>query len=162
MDILLIIVAILCALVGVVGCVVPALPGPPLTYLAMWLARWSGFVQFSDTTLLVWGLIALVVTIMDFLLAPWMTKRFGGSKAGTWGSTIGLLVGFFAPLPLFVGPLLGPFLGAYIGERYFGGRDSSGALRSAIGSFLAFFVGTGLKLLSCVGMIVPAFKNLNF
>ncbi len=157
MDILLLILAIVCALGGVVGSVVPALPGPPLAYLGMWLAYWSGYVQFSTTTLAVWGAITVVVTVLDFMLAPWMTKRFGGSKAGTWGSTIGLLIGMIAPLPPLVGPILGPFIGAYIGEKYFSGKDSSASLRSAFGSFIAFFVGTGIKLLSCAGMIVAAF-----
>lgn len=157
MDIILLILAILCAIGGVIGSIVPALPGPPLAYLGMWLAHWSGYVQFSTTALVTWGIVVVVVTVIDFVLAPWMTKRFGGSKAGSWGSTIGLLIGMFAPLPLFVGPILGPFIGAYIGEKYFSGKDSSASLRSAWGSFLAFFVGTGIKLISCVGMIAAAF-----
>ncbi len=159
MDVLLIVLAVICGVVGIVGCVLPALPGPPLVYLGMWLAHWSGYVEFSNPMLLIWGLVALGVTIMDFMLAPLMTKRFGGSKAGTWGSTIGLLVGMFAPLPLFIGPILGPFIGAYIGEKYFGGKNSSMSLRSAWGSFLAFFVGTGIKLLSSVGMVCAAFAQ---
>jgi uncharacterized protein YqgC (DUF456 family) len=99
----------------------------------------------------------VVVTLLDFLLAPWMTKLFGGSKAGTWGSTIGLIIGLIIPLPMFLGVILGPFLGAYIGEEYFSKQGTGRSLRAAFGAFLAFFVGTGLKLLSSIGMIASAF-----
>ncbi len=152
MDIFLLILSIICGLTGIVGCIIPALPGPPLAYLAMLLLHWSGLVQFSFMDLTVWGLIIVAVSVVDFLLTPWMTKRFGGSKAGTWGSIIGLFAGMFMPWP--IGPFAGPFLGAFIGEIIVSQKDSSIALRAAIGSFLSFFVGTGIKLLTCVGMLI--------
>lgn len=154
MDIFLLILSIICGLTGFVGCIIPALPGPPLAYLAMLLLHWSGFVQFSFMELAVWGMIIVAVSVVDFFLTPWMTKRFGGSKAGTWGSIIGLFAGMFMPWP--IGPLAGPFLGAFIGEIIVSRKESDIALRAAIGSFLSFFVGTGIKLLTCVGMLIFA------
>lgn len=158
-DILILILAISSCIIGFVGCIVPMLPGPPMCYVAMLLAQWSGYVQFSTTELVVWAVLVIAVTLIDFFLTPYMTRRFGGSKAGSWGSMIGLVVGMFLPWP--VGPLLGPFAGALIGELVFAKKDSSTATRAAFGSFLSFFVGTGLKLFSCVAMLTNSLYNIN-
>ena len=91
-------------------------------------------------------------------ISPWMTKRFGGSTAGIWGSVVGLFVGMFLPWP--VGPLMGPFLGAFAGEMLVSKKDSGSAMHAALGSFLSFFVGTGLKLLICVGMLLAAIYSM--
>ncbi len=92
------------------------------------------------------------------MLAPWMTRRFGGSNAGTWGSIVGLIVGMFLPWP--VGPVLGPFLGAFAGEMLVSKKDSGSAMHAALGSFLSFFVGTGLKMLACIGMLLAAIYSM--
>ena len=154
MDIVLLVLAIVCGLLGIVGCVVPALPGPPLTYLGIWFVQWSGYAHLDTSVMVIWGVVTVVVTVIDFLLAPWMTKRFGGSKAGSWGSIVGLFAGMFLPLPPLVGPLVGPFLGAYLAEIWVSKKDSRTALHAALGSFLSFFVGTGIKLMVCIGMVV--------
>lgn len=154
MDILLVILAILCCLLGFIGCIVPMLPGPPMAYVAMFLAHWSGYVRFSSTEFVVWAVVVIVVTLLDFFLTPWMTRRFGGSKAGSWCALLGLVVGMFLPWP--VGPLLGPFAGALIGEIVFAKKDTATATSAALGSFLSFFVGTGIKLLACGAMLVAS------
>lgn len=156
MDIVLLILSILCALLGIAGCILPALPGPPLTYLGMLLLHWSGYVHFSTTTLIVWAVVTVVVGLIDFFLTPWMTRRFGGSKAAEWGSLLGLVAGFFIPLPFPVGPLFGPFLGALIAEKIVRNQSFEHSARAAFGSFLSFFVGTGIKLIICISMIAVA------
>lgn len=150
-DIVLLVLAILCFLLGFVGCVLPALPGPPMCYVAMWLLQWSGYVHFGTASLVTWAVITIAVTVIDFFLTPWMTKRFGGSTAGSWGAVLGLVVGLFLPFPF--GPLLGPFVGALIGEVLVSRKDTATATHAALGSFLSFFVGTGIKLLACGGMV---------
>ena len=92
-----------------------------------------------------------------------MTRRFGGSRAGSIGATIGIFVGFFAGP---VGIILGPFVGAVIGELVNDRSDFAKALVVGFGSFLSFFVGTGIKLIVAVGILVhvvadiwPAFWN---
>lgn len=100
----------------------------------------------------------VIVGVIDFFLTPWMTRRFGGSKAGTWGSILGLVVGMFLPWPF--GPVLGPFLGAFAGEMLVSKKDSGSAMHAALGSFLSFFVGTGIKLLACIGMLIAAVYSL--
>lgn len=154
MDILLLILAILSCVLGFIGCIVPMLPGPPLCYVAMLLAHWSGYVRFGSTELIVWAIAVITVTLIDFFLTPWMTHRFGGSKAGSWCALLGLVAGMFLPWP--AGPLLGPFAGALIGEIVISKKDTSSATNAAIGSFLSFFVGTGIKLLACGAMLAAS------
>ncbi|MBR5189210.1 MAG: DUF456 domain-containing protein, partial [Paludibacteraceae bacterium] len=93
MDVLLFIVSALLMLVGIIGSVVPALPGPPLSYVGLLLLQLTDKVQFSTSFLVVWGIVVLAVTILDYLLPIWTTKKVGGSKAGINGSIIGMVVG---------------------------------------------------------------------
>jgi len=113
-EIALVILAFLLLAAGLVGSVVPALPGPPLSYAGLLLLQWSGRGGFGLAVLLIWAAVTIAVTVIDSFLPAWMTRRFGGSRAAVFGSVVGLVVGmiFFAP----VGLLLGPFLGALIGE----------------------------------------------
>ena len=177
MDILLVILGFLALLAGFVGSIVPAVPGPPLSFVGLLLLQWSGRAGFTPTFLWVWAAVAVAVTVMDNLLPAWMTKRFGGSRMAVWGSVLGLVIGmiFFAPLGL----LLGPFLGALAGESFHNylqdkrnrangvdlGAVDNGAraiktLKVALGAFLAFIVGTGAKLISCLLMIVQAIRAI--
>lgn len=100
----------------------------------------------------------VVISVIDLLLTPWMTKRFGGSKGANWGSMIGLVVGIFLPIPL--GALLGPFVGAYIGEVVYVRKATGRAFKVAFGAFLSFFVGTGIKLVMSIGMIIAVVRAI--
>lgn len=145
MDIVLIILGALCLLAGIVGCIVPALPGVPLAYVGLWLLHITDRAQFSWQFLLIWGIITVVVQVLDYIIPVWGTKKFGGSKWGTWGSMIGLLLG------MFLGPwgiILGPFMGAVVGELI-AGKASSQALRAGFGSFVGLMTGTVIKLICC-------------
>lgn len=152
MDIVLIILGALCLLAGIVGCIVPALPGVPLAYVGLWLLHITDRAQFSWQFLLIWGIITVVVQVLDYIIPVWGTKKFGGSKWGTWGSMIGLLLG------MFLGPwgiILGPFMGAVVGELI-AGKASSQALRAGFGSFVGLMTGTVIKLICC-GMMTYYF-----
>ena len=86
-----------------------------------------------------------------------MTKRFGGSKAGERGAMAGALAGFlFGP----VGIIVGPFVGALLGELIYDSSDKQRALRSGIGSFLSFFVGTGIKLAVSMWLTIEIFIDV--
>lgn len=142
MDTLFLIIAFVLALAGIAGSFLPVLPGPPLSWLALLLLYFTDQPATDMRMLVLHGVVAGAITLLDYYVPIWGTKKFGGSPAGVRGSTIGLLVGlFFAPL----GILLGPFVGAYLGETL-GGRKQNDALRSAMGSFLGFLAGTLLKL----------------
>jgi uncharacterized protein YqgC (DUF456 family) len=135
-------------LVGIIGSVVPLLPGPPLCYLALLVQQFRDHKPFSLQFLLIWAGIVLLVVLLDYMVPVYGTKKFGGSSYGIWGCTIGFIAAFW------MGPwgiILGPFAGAFIGE-WLANRDSTQALRAAMGSFLGFLFGTGIKLVTCLVM----------
>jgi uncharacterized protein len=141
-DYLLLAGSIALILVGIIGCLVPVLPGPPLSYAGLLLLHVSRFAEFSKNLLLILAVVAIVVTILDYIVPIWGTRRFGGSKYGVRGATVGLIIG------LFLGPagiILGPFIGAFVGELIFK-DDVQYALKAGFGSLLGFLTGVGLKL----------------
>lgn len=146
MDTFNLISAFLVLLVAMVGSIVPAIPGVPLAYLSLWLGRWSGYTPFSNTFMWIMAGVTLVVFLLDYFLPPLILKRFGGSKAATWGSIIGMILGMiFTP----IGMLLGMLLGAFLGEVMYAKRSGYIALKAAMGTFVGFILGTGLKLALC-------------
>ncbi|MBR2025882.1 MAG: DUF456 domain-containing protein [Alistipes sp.] len=143
METTLAIVAIICALVGTVGCVVPIIPGGVVTYVGYICLYFCSGAEVSTGWLVAFGLLTAAVTIMDFVLPAYMSRRFGGSREGQIGATVGMLAGFF------LGPfgiLAGPFVGAMVGELLHNSKEILKALRVGFGSFLSFIVGTGAKL----------------
>ncbi|MHC1706506.1 MAG: DUF456 domain-containing protein [Bacteroidales bacterium] len=143
MDVVLIIIGILLLLTALAGSVLPVIPGPPVGYCALLLLQFTDKKPFSITFLISMATVVALITILDYIIPVWGTKKFGGSKSGTWGATIGLFAGIFL-LPPF-GIIIGPFLGAYIGELL-SGRSNQEAFRSGIGSFLGFIAGTAMKI----------------
>lgn len=150
MDTLLIILGILLLIVGLAGCILPMLPGPPLAYGALILLQFTSKAPFEAKFLIFWAAITIVVTLLDYWVPIYGTKKLGGTKQGVWGATIGLLAGLFFFPPL--GLIIGPFAGAFIGELV-AGQSSDRAMKSAIGSFLGFLAGTLMKLVVTVFMI---------
>ncbi len=142
MDIILIIAGAFFILIGLAGCIVPIIPGPPLSYFGILLLHWTEKVQFDHKFLVTWALLAAGVTLIDVMVPIWGTKKFGGTKRGTWGATIGLILGLFFFPP--IGIIIGPFAGAVIGELTHS-EDFNKALKSGLGSLLGFLLGTGLK-----------------
>jgi uncharacterized protein YqgC (DUF456 family) len=142
LDYLLLILAIILIILGIIGCLVPVLPGPPLSFLGNLLLHFTKFGHFASATLIILGCIALAVTILDVVVPAWGTKKFGGSKYGSRGATIGLIIGFFVGP---IGIIIGPFLGAFAGEMIFK-DDMKYAVKAGFGSLLGFLTGIGLKL----------------
>ncbi len=131
-------------LIGLIGCVIPIVPGPPLSFLGMLSLEYTLWGNFDSDTLWTFGLIAVVVTALDYIVPIWGTKKFGGSRAGIWGASIGLLIGlFFGPL----GIIFGPFIGAFIGELT-QKTATDKALIAALGSFIGILMGVILKLIA--------------
>lgn len=169
MDVILIILGAICLLLGLIGCVAPVLPGVPLSYLGLLLLHWTDRAQFSWQFLTIWAVIVIVIQVLDYFIPAWGTKKFGGSKYGVWGSTIGLFVG------LFMGPwgiIVGPFVGAVLGELLYFNRhpqdrieqsentNFNRALRAGFGSFIGLLTGTILKLICCGMMVFYFVKEL--
>ena len=167
MDYVLFISAILVLIIGFVGDIIPGIPGPPVSYLALLLVNWADRVSYSPQFLAVTGLICAVITVIDYIVPVWGTKKFGGTKAGVRGSTIGLVVSILVlpMLGIVIGPfgifgiLAGPFVGAYIGEKT-GGTPDNLAWRSAFGSFIGFLTGTLMKLAYTVVIGFYVFRDI--
>lgn len=151
MDVVLIVISVLCVLVGLLGCIVPILPGPPISFIGLLLLRWSGASDFSNRFLWIWAAITVAVTVMDYWLPAWFTQKLGGSRYATVGAVVGMVAGLIFLPP--VGIVLGPFLGAFFGEMMSDQNDFGKAVKVAAGSFIAFVVGTGAKL-AVSGMMV--------
>lgn len=163
MEYLIFLLAVVFIIVGIIGDVVPGLPGVPISYAAMILLHFFTDITYTTEALIIYGILCAVITIVDYFVPVWGTKKFGGTKAGVRGSTIGLIVGVVV-LPILgivigpfglIGILAGPFFGAYIGEKMTGVDDQL-AWRSAIGSFVGFMAGTLLKVVYSlvVGFVV--------
>ncbi len=157
MDTLLSILAVIFGVVGCIGCVVPVLPGVALAYAGYLCLYFCSYADISLTWLIVFGVLTLLVSILDYILPSYMTKKFGGSKAGERGAMAGVIAGmFFGP----VGIIVAPFVGAVVAELLHDSSDRNRALRSGLGSFLSFFIGTGMKLAISMWMAIEIFIDV--
>ena len=143
MDILFITLGFILMLAGILGSFLPVLPGVPVSWAGLLLLHLAPSVPFNWTFIIITGVVAITLYILDYVIPAMGTKKFGGSKAGAWGTTIGLIVGIIAPIPF--GILIGPFLGALVGELFFNKTEGKQALKAAFGSFLGFLASTFMK-----------------
>lgn len=142
MDLFYEIVGLIFVLLGIAGSFLPVLPGPLTGWLGLFLLHQSERVEGDSTFLTITFCVALGVFLLDYIIPALGTKRFGGSKKGVIGSTIGLIMGL-----LFLGPLgiiIGPFIGAFSGELL-NNTPKRDALKAAIGSLIGFLTGVFLK-----------------
>ena len=155
-------VAILMALAGIVGCIIPAIPGPPLTYASILLMYLFNNQNYAITGkfLLVWIVIVAAVTILDYVVQPYFTKITGGSKLAIRYSIAGMVAGmvFFPPF----GIIAGSFIGALIAEFVVNKKPLQNSLLAAFGAFLGFIFGTGLKLAASVTMLYYLIRFIFF
>ncbi len=150
-EILLIFSALALSGLGIIGCIAPGLPGPPISYAAI-LVYHFGRGNVFDTTFLIVSLIFVVaVSVMDYVMPAYATKKFGGTNKGIWGGIIGLVLGVILFPPW--GIILGPLVGAIIGDLV-AGKQFESALRSGFGAFVGFIVATSLKLFTSITLTV--------
>lgn len=150
---LIYILAIILGLVGIVGCFLPIIPGPPISYIGMVILYfWGENSSFSGNTMILWLIITIVVTILDYTVPAYFTKVYGGSKASSRASLVGMIIGiiFFPP----IGMIIGAFIGALVAELFVQGKDTRSSLKAAAGSFVGFLAGTGIKLIASVVMFI--------
>ncbi len=145
LEIVLIAAGFLLQLVGLAGCVLPFLAGPPFNFLGLillCLAR--GWDTFSPNFLIAMGALTLLTMVLDYVLPLAGAKKYGSTKRGFWGAIIGMAAGvlFFPPF----GMIAGAFLGAVAGELT-AGKNKTEALRAGWGAFVGFLFALVLKLL---------------
>ncbi len=145
-----------CFIISFVGLVYPIIPG--VLFLVGGFLLYGLFFSFAELSWWFWVIELLFVVLLfgaDTLANAFGIKKFGGSNAGMWGSTIGLLIGPFV-IPV-AGILLGPFLGAVIAELIVEKRTFSEAVKSGIGSLVGFLTSTIAKAVIQIVMIIVFF-----
>ena len=144
MNVLLIIIGLILALAGMVGCILPVLPGPLLSFCALILLSWiKNWQIFSQTFLMVMSAVTALLIVLDYVAPALGAKKYGASKRGLWGSAIGMIIGIFFIPPW--GMIVGAFIGALAGELA-SGKSGSKALRAGWGILIGNVLGVGLKL----------------
>ena len=157
MEIFLAIIGVVLIFIGIVGCFVPVIPGPPLAYLALLLLQIGPEVPFSTKFMIILGVVVAAVTVLDYVVPALGAKKWGGSKYGIYGSFAGVFMGIFFWPPF--GFLVFPFLGALIGEMIYG-AETKLAMKSAAGTFFGLLFGTMLKLSVTLVIAYYFFTNL--
>lgn len=153
------VLAVVLGIIGLLGCVVPVVPGPPLSWAGMLvLYLWGPDNVFTTKLLLVWLVVTLVVTVLDYVVPSYFTRVSGGSKASGRGSLVGLFVGLFFFPPF--GMIAGAFLGALLAEIVINGKEFKNSLKPAFGSFIGFLCGTFMKLVASGWMLYYIIKAM--
>ncbi len=162
MDIFLLLVGFIFMLVGIIGSFIPILPGPTMSWIGLLLIYLTKTVEDDWIFLGITLVVALIVFALDYIIPVMGTKKFGGSKSGMIGTTVGLLVAIFFPIFGIFGIIIWPFIGALVGELI-NKADSNTAIKAAFGSFLGFLTGTFLKFVIAIiyfgFFIVTFWKN---
>lgn len=142
-SILLIIFGLLISIVGLIGCIIPALPGPPLSFLSLVILEFAIEDAFPLDFFYLWGGITIAVVLLDYILPIVGAKVYKASNYGIWGSIIGMIVGiiFFPPF----GMILGLFAGAVLGEVIAGKKELE-ALKVGGATFFASMLMIFIKL----------------
>ncbi|MEH6769589.1 DUF456 domain-containing protein [Maribacter arcticus] len=149
MDIFLLILGFILMLVGIIGSFLPILPGPPISWVGLLLLHFTSVIDMTWTFLGITLAIALLVFALDYVIPAIGTKKFGGTKAGVIGTTVGLVVALFFPILGPFGIIIWPFIGALVGELL-NKADKKTATKAAFGSFLGFLTGTFMKFLVAI------------
>ncbi len=152
MDIFLVILGFCLTGLGLIGSFLPVLPGPLTGWLGLLVLHLTKAVELTWTFLGITLAVAILIWVLDYIIPAMGTKKFGGSKLGVLGTTIGLIVGLILPIP--GGFIIGAFLGALIGEIIHDSKDTSRAVKAAFGSFLGFLLSATLKFMVSLVFLV--------
>ena len=131
-------------LIGLLGTVLPVLPGIPLAFMGMLLAAWAGgFEKISILTIVVLGLLTAASVAVDFFASLIGAKRAGASKLAMLGGALGGLIGFL--VLNIVGLIIGPFIGV-VAVEMFRGKSAREAGKIGLGTWIGMAVGVALKV----------------
>lgn len=150
MEYISVLLALTCAIIGLAGSVLPALPGPPLSFAGLLLLLPCNGNEINTATVITAGIAAIIITILDYIAPIWLARKKGGSKYGTWGAGIGMFFGLFLGV---WGVIFAPFAGAFIGELL-AKKPTKKALATAFMSFVAFMLSTGVKFIYCIVLTI--------
>ena len=134
--------------IGLIGTILPALPGLPLVFAGMLLAAWAGnFEQVGIAMLVFLGGLTLLSIAVDFWATAMGAKRVGASRKAIIGAMLGTFAGlFFGPIGLLLGPFAGALAGELLHRRSLGGSDLGDAAKIGFGTWIGILFGVVLKL----------------
>jgi len=140
---IIVLIGFLLVISGIAGCIFPVVPGIVLSYCALilllYINKWK---PFSTVFLVIWGIIVLIITALDYIVPKLTSKKYGASKFGVWGSVIGMIIGLsFLSL---IGLIIGSFVGAVIGEIIYS-KNKKSAIKAGAGVFVGTIFGIILK-----------------
>lgn len=145
-EILSLLLSVVAILVGIVGCIVPVLPGPIIALAApLAISIAGGWEVFQPVTLVIVAVVAVATTLGDSVLPARSASKAGAGRPGVVGSVAGMLIGSFLFPPF--GTIIGAFLGALAGEVLFN-RENRDPVKAALGVFRGTLLATLLKLAS--------------
>lgn len=157
---LFIIIALLLIAVGLLGTLLPILPGLIISYAGLWVYKYGANPDFSAGYLILFGVLTLISLFLSYVIPLKTTAKYGGSRYGKAGGLLGTIVGLFFPP---IGFLIGMLLGVFIGELIHDINDTKKALKATKGAFLGFLYGTGFNFLIGLAMflvvIIDTFNN---
>ena len=143
MDIFLLIFGFLLVILGIAGSFLPILPGCLTGWFGLLVLHLTAVVPMNWIFLGVTLAITLLISVLDYIIPAIGAKRFGGSKYGVYGTTIGLIIGLFTPVPF--GILIGAFVGAFIGELIYDTSDRKRAIKASFGSFIGLLASATIE-----------------
>ena len=162
MDILIILISVFLLLIGLVGCIVPALPGPPISFLGILILHFFSSYDIPSTTIWILAAIVSVITFLDYWLQVYGVKKFGGGRKAINGTILGLILAIFwsvsggllmlPTIPFSI--IIFPFIGAFIGAKMEVKEDTNRAIKIAIGAVIGFIGGTVLKFTISIYIII--------
>ena len=157
MDLFLLLLGLVLILLGVIGSFLPVLPGPLTGWFGLLLLHLTSVVPLNWTFLGITLAVAILIWILDYIIPAIGTKKFGGSKYGVYGTTIGLIIGLFTPIAF--GILIGAFFGALIGELLYDSKDTQRAIKASFGSFIGLLTSATIKFSVAVVYVVLFFMK---
>tara|TARA_B100000575_G_C23015182_1_gene584640 strand:- start:215 stop:715 length:501 start_codon:yes stop_codon:yes gene_type:complete len=156
MNLVLITIGFLLILIGILGSFIPIIPGPIAGWCGLFVVYQSSFLNLDYFFLGITLAVAVSVFILDYIIPSIGAKKFGGSKSGVIGSTLGTIIGI-----IFLGPIgiiLGAFLGAFVGELFKNPSNTLIAFKAAIGTLVGYLGGIILKLSIAIIFSIKFFK----
>ena len=158
MDVFLVVLGFCFVCLGIIGSFLPVLPGPITSWIGLFLLHLTKVIPQDWTFLGITLVIAILIFILDYFIPAMGTKRFGGTKYGVYGTTIGLVVGLLSPIPF--GIIIGAFFGALIGELIYDSRDTNRAIKASFGALLGFLTSATIKFSIAIVYFVLFFTTL--
>ena len=158
MDYLLIILSLICVLIGLIGSIIPILPGPPISWIGILLLYFTSIIDFNYWILSITFLMSIASLFFDWIIPAKLIKKFNGTNYGVYGAIIGSITGLIYGSAY--GFIIGLLVGSFIGELLYDSKDLKRAIIATIGSFIGFILSTIINFTIALCMLLIVLKIL--